>query len=36
MGAENEFPLQKDRLNLPWGKEKVLLQEILVVLQADF
>jgi hypothetical protein len=36
MGAEDEFPLEKDRFNLPWGKEKVLLQEILVVLQTDF
>jgi hypothetical protein len=36
VGAEDEFPLQKDRLDLSWGKEKVLLREILVVLQTDF
>src|SRR5215468_387089 len=34
--AENEFPLQKDRLDFPCREEKVFLQKILVVLQADF
>ena len=36
MCAENEFPLEKDRLDLPSGEEKVLLQKILIVLQSDF
>jgi hypothetical protein len=33
--AKDEFPLEKDRLDFPSGKEKVLLQKILVVLQSD-
>src|SRR5439155_7817294 len=36
MCAENEFALKKDRLDFPWGEEKVFLEEILVVLQSDF
>src|SRR5438045_8544510 len=36
MCAENEFPLEKDRLDLPSREEKVLLQKILIVLQSDF
>jgi hypothetical protein len=36
MRAENEFPLEEHRLDFPGGKEKVLLQKILVVLQSDF
>src|SRR5690242_14443513 len=32
VGAENEFPLEKNRLNFPCRKEKILLQEILIVL----
>jgi hypothetical protein len=35
MRAENEFPLEKDRLDLSRGKEKVFLQKILVVLQSE-
>jgi hypothetical protein len=36
MGAEDEFPLEKDRLDLPSREEKILLQKILIVLQSDF
>ncbi len=36
MCAQNEFPLEKDRLDLPSGEEKILLQKILIVLQSDF
>src|SRR5213594_1751188 len=34
--AEDEFPLEKNGLDLPCGEEKVLLQKILIVLQSDF
>src|SRR6266513_6087620 len=33
--AEDEFPLEKNGLDLPCGEEKVVLQKILVVLQSD-
>src|SRR5436190_8418073 len=36
MGAENEFPLEENRLDFPCREEKVLLQKILIVLQSDF
>src|SRR6266478_187539 len=36
VGAENEFPLEKNGFDLPCREEKVLLEEILVVLQSDF
>src|SRR5207244_5776312 len=36
MGAKNEFPLEENRFYLPCREEKVLLEEILVVLQSDF
>ena len=36
MRAEDEFPLEKNGLDLPCGEEKVLLQKILIVLQSDF
>jgi hypothetical protein len=36
MGAENEFPLEEDRLDFPGGEKKVFLEKILVVLQSDF
>jgi len=36
MCAEDEFPLEKNGLDLPCGEEKVLLQKILIVLQSDF
>src|SRR5438874_10983863 len=36
VSAENEFPLEKDRLDLPCREKKVLLQKILIVLQSDF
>ena len=36
VSAKNEFPLEKDRLDLPCREEKVLLQKILIVLQSDF
>jgi hypothetical protein len=35
MRAENEFELQKDRVDLAIGKEEVLLQEIVIVLESD-
>jgi len=35
MRAEDEFPLKKDRIDLPFGEEKVLLQKIVIVLQSD-
>ncbi len=36
VGAENEFPLEKDRFNLPWGKEKVSSRKSWLSLQTDF
>ena len=36
MRAKDEFPLEKNGLDLPCGEEKVLLQKILIVLQSDF
>jgi len=36
VSAENEFPLEKNRLDFPSGEEKILLQKILIVLQSDF
>src|SRR6266576_3016836 len=35
MCAEDEFPLKKDRIDLPCGEEKVLLQKIVIVLQSE-
>ena len=34
--AKNEFPLKEDRIDLPFGEEKVLLQKIVIILQSDF
>src|SRR5437867_11293114 len=35
VSTKKEFPLAKDRLDLPCREEKVLLQKILIVLQSD-
>ena len=35
MRAENEFELEKNRIDVAIGEEEVLLQEIVVVLQPD-
>lgn len=36
MRAEDEFELKKDRIDVPSGKKKVLLQEVVIVLQPEF
>ena len=36
MRAENEFKLEKKRIDLACGQEKVLLEKIVIVLQTEF
>jgi hypothetical protein len=34
--AQDEFELEKNRIDLPFGEEKVFLKKIVIVLQPDF
>jgi hypothetical protein len=34
--AEDEFELEEDRVDIAAGQEKILFQEIVIVLQPDF
>ena len=36
MCTKDEFELEKDRIDITTGQEKVLLEKIVVVLQSDF
>jgi len=36
VGAENEFELQKHRIDIATGHEKRVVDEIVIVLQPDF